>query len=52
MRRINFTKYVGRTCEACRITSELDKWTVTDEGLKCPACGHVKEKRPVSQVVA
>lgn len=44
MKRINFTKYVGRTCEACRTTSELDKWRATEEGLKCPVCGHVKEQ--------
>ncbi|MGB8781043.1 MAG: hypothetical protein WCD81_10400 [Candidatus Bathyarchaeia archaeon] len=41
-RRINMTKYIGRVCEACRITSELDRWTLTEEGLKCPKCGHVK----------
>jgi len=45
MKRISFTKYVGRTCEACRTTSELDKWAIIEEGLKCPRCGHVKEKQ-------
>jgi transcription elongation factor Elf1 len=47
MKRINLAKYVGRTCEACRTTSELDKWTVTEKGFKCPACGHVKETSTV-----
>jgi len=38
-------KYVGRKCEACGATSEIPKWTLTDNGLKCPACGHIQGEK-------
>lgn len=47
MKRISMTKYIGRTCVLCGTTSEFDKWTLTEEGLKCPRCGAVKEKLTV-----
>jgi len=40
--RTQFLKYVGRKCETCGATSEIPKWTLTDNGLKCPACGHIQ----------
>jgi DNA-directed RNA polymerase subunit RPC12/RpoP len=41
-RVVNIFKYIGRTCEACGATSEIEKWTLTDKGLQCPVCSHVQ----------